>query len=97
MKYVISSFALSLSLGLFASPIRIFYEVDSTRAGWVKEILIQNYKIPEDLIVLKNIAKCRGIEAKGKLDLCINDNGDLSVVSVDQRFISESLKIFYTP
>jgi hypothetical protein len=62
-----------------------------------KDILIQNYKIPEELIAIKSIEKCEELRSEGKLDLCLKDNGDLYLVSVDHEFINESLKVFRAP
>ena len=98
MKFVINFFALAgLSTHALAIPIHVFYEEEPTRAQMVKDIFTQSYQIPEDLIVLKEVKKCTDLEVKGKLDLCLNNNGDLLVVSVDRGFISESLKIFQAP
>ncbi len=98
MKFVISLLALGLaSTTVMAAPIKIFYVLDSNRAEWVKEIFTSTYQIPEDLIDMKQVGSCDVLSEKGKLDLCLNDNGDLLVVSVDSGFISESLKIFRTP
>ena len=98
MKFGISFLMMLLTMkSVSASPIKIFYEQDITRAETVKEIFTSTYQIPEDLIALKEVASCSEIKGKGKLDLCLNDNGDLLVVSVDSAFISESLKIFRAP
>lgn len=98
MKYSISLFMGALiSFNVSASPIKIFFEDSSTRAGWVKDIFVETYKIPEDLITIKKVSKCKDLTEKGKLDLCLNNNGDLLIVSVDSSFVSESLTIFRAP
>jgi DNA/RNA endonuclease YhcR with UshA esterase domain len=98
MKFVIKFFTLAcLSTHALAGPIQVFYEDEPSRAQMVKDIFTQSYQIPEDLIVLMEVKKCTDLMAKGKLDLCLNNNGDLLVVSVDRGFISESLKIFQAP
>lgn len=98
MKFVISILALMVvSTNVSASPIKIFYEQDIARAEIVKDIFTTTYQIPEDLIALKQVPSCAGLRERGRLDLCLNDNGDLLVVSVDSGFISESLKIFRAP
>lgn len=98
MKFGISFLVVLLTISsASASPIKIFYENDIERAEIVKGIFTSNYQIPEELIDLKEVSSCAGLKQKGKLDLCLNDNGDLLVVSVDSGFISESLKIFRAP
>ena len=94
MRFVISLF---LSLSAYAAPIKVFHESNSERADIVRNIFVNKYKIPEELIENKQITRCEELRELGKLDLCLKNNGDLLVVSVDQRFVSESLKIFYAP
>ncbi len=95
MKFVTSLFF--LSLGVHASPIRIYHESEEGRARIVREIFLQQYFIPEDLIAMENVNDCGDLKGQGKLDLCLKNNGDLLVVSVDRGFIYESLKIFQAP
>lgn len=94
MKYVISLF---LSLSLHASPIYLFHEDNLVDAQIYKEIMIRDYYIPEELISLMKSQNCEDQKSAGKLDLCLKNNGDLYVVSVDRGFINESLKIFQAP
>lgn len=96
MKFV-TSLGLLLTLPVLASPIRIFHEKENDRARVVREIFLQQYLIPEELIAMKEVADCEGLKGQGKLDLCLKNNGDLLVVSVDRGFIHESLKIFQAP
>lgn len=96
MKFVIS-LVLLLSLDAYASPIRIFHESEENRAQIVREIFEQQYLIPEELIATKVVPNCEDLKGQGKLDLCLKNNGDLIVVSVDRGFIHESLKIFQAP
>ncbi len=96
MKFVTSLIFL-FSLPSFASPIRIFHEKEEGRARIVREIFQQQYFIPEDLIAVQEVPKCEELKGRGKLDLCLKNNGDLLVVSVDKGFIHESLKIFQAP
>ena len=102
MKFIINLIAPAIVLILAmetceAAPIQIFYEHDSLNAQEVKTIFTAKYHIPEDLIALRPVGKCDGLNVRGKLDVCLNNNGDLIVVSVDRGFISESLKIFQAP
>jgi len=94
MKYAIS---LCFCLSVHASPIQLFHESEPDRAEIVKQIFIGDYKIPEDLIAIKEIRACDELRGRGKLDLCLKNNGDLLVVSVDRSFVNESLKIFRAP
>ena len=102
MRFATNFFAVAVVMifataNAIAAPIQIFYEIDPMNAQTVKEIFIDGYQIPEDLIALIAVSKCDALNEKGKLDLCLNNNGDLLVVSVDRGFISESLKIFQAP
>jgi hypothetical protein len=96
MKFVTSLIFL-FTLPAFASPIRIFHEKEIERAEIVKGIFLQQYAIPEDLIAMTEVSDCGDLKGRGKLDLCLKNNGDLLVVSVDRGFIHESLKIFQAP
>ena len=94
MKFFISFF---FCTSLQASPIKIFHEDAPNNASAVKSIFMTSYQIPEDLIEMKSIQDCELLKERGKLDLCLKNNGDLLVVSVDKRFVSESLRIFQAP
>lgn len=94
MKFVISFLFFASA---YASPIQVYFESDSTQAKMLKDILITDYQIPEELITMKKIKECEGIKTSGKLELCLKNNGDLLVVSVDRHFINESLKVFQAP
>lgn len=97
MKFVISVVLMILSAETGANPIHIYYENKPSRALLVKNIFTETYHIPESLIAMREVKKCDQLNGGGKIDLCLNNNGDLLVVSVDRRFISESLKIFHAP
>lgn len=94
MKYVISFL---FTISAYGSPIQVFYEDESYRAQVVKDIFIGSYQIPEELIAMKEVQNCDDLMKRGKLDLCLKNNGDLIVVSVDKSFVNESLKIFHAP
>jgi hypothetical protein len=94
MKFVISMFMVST---VWAAPINLYDEGNSTHARIYKEVLKKDYKIPDELIEVDRINNCEHLKAVGKLDLCLKNNGDLKVVSVDERFVKESLRIFRTP
>lgn len=94
MKFAISFL---LTLNVYASPIHLFYEGNNEEALMYKEILIKDYLIPEDLIMVRGTRECEKIKPAGKLDLCLKNNGDLYMVSVDREFINESLKVFRAP
>lgn len=96
MKFV-TSIMLMTAIPALATPIRIYHESESDRAQVVREIFLQQYLIPEDLIATLEVSECERLKGQGKLDLCLKNNGDLLVVSVDRGFIHESLKIFQAP
>ncbi|MFL5784872.1 MAG: hypothetical protein ACJ76H_09705 [Bacteriovoracaceae bacterium] len=96
MKFAISFLCL-LTFAAEASPIRIFHEKKEEHAQVVREIFLQQYSIPEELIAMTEVQNCEELKGRGKLDLCLKNNGDLLVVSVDRGFINESLKIFQAP
>jgi hypothetical protein len=95
MKYVIS-LMLCWSGLVLARPIRIFYEGEIQLAQKLSDELAQVYLIPRELMSVKWARECGDLPRNGKLDLCIKNNGDLEVVSVDQFFI-ESIRIFRAP
>lgn len=95
MKFVISLMLFCQSTS--ASPIQLLFEETSTDADIYKEIMMNDYRIPEDLIELRKIVDCEKVKASGKLDLCFKKNGDLFMVSVNRDFINESLKVFLAP
>lgn len=94
MKFVIS---LLVSLNVYASPIHLFHEGDYQDAAIYRDILINEYLVPDDLIVIRKSERCELMRPAGKLDLCLKNNGDLYMVSVDREFINESLKVFRAP
>ena len=94
MKYIISFF---ISFNTWSAPIQIFHENVLDRAHIVQNIFIQRYQIPQELMEKKETENCEGLQSRGNLDLCLKKNGDLLVVSVNRRFVTESLKIFYAP
>jgi hypothetical protein len=94
MKYIISFF---ITLNCYSAPIRIFHEQHHEFAHAIKTIMVRDYLIPEELIEMKSIEDCTKLNRKGKLDLCLKNNGDLKLVSVDREFVNDSLKIFRAP
>jgi hypothetical protein len=80
-----------------ASPIHLYHETNLVEAEMLRTILMSDYQIPEELILIRETRDCDGIREKGKLDLCLKNNGDLVVVSVDKEFVNESLKVFRAP
>ena len=94
MKFIISFL---VTTSVWAAPIQLFHESNHESANTVKQIFIGDYQIPEDLIAIKEIENCGSLVKRGKLDLCLKNNGDLYLVSVDRDFINESLKVFQAP
>lgn len=94
MKFVISLF---FTTSIFANPIHLYHEGNSIEANMFKDILMTDYSIPEELITFRMTRDCEALRSVGKLDLCLKNNGDLLMVSVDREFINESLKVFQAP
>jgi hypothetical protein len=96
MKLFISLLLVSLNAG--AVPIRLFHERNQAKEViHIKNVLTRQYQVPEELIVIRKTDECSSLRKGGRFDLCLNNNGDLLIVSVDRRFIEESLKIFQAP
>jgi len=91
MKFIISFL---ISSSVLASPIMIFHESNEREAMLYKGILNQSYFIPEELMTVETVKTCSEAKGLGKLDLCIKNNGDLLMVSVDTNFVNESIKVF---
>jgi len=94
MKFIISFFWCSIAM---SAPINVYFEGKRDHADLITKTLTQEYKIPEELIEMKRIGNCEDITGLGPLELCLKNNGDLLVVSVDHSFINDSLKIFRAP
>lgn len=94
MKFIIS---LVFPVAVMGGPINIFHESIQSDAIIYKTILEKDYSIPSELISLKVIKNCGILKKHGKLDLCLKNNGDLLLVSVDREFVSDSLKVFQSP
>jgi hypothetical protein len=95
MKFVISF--LFVSLKLSAAPINILHVKNLKEAEIYRQILVEDYRIPEELILITATQDCDQVKESGHLDLCLKNNGDLRLVSVDREFINESLKVFQSP
>lgn len=95
MKFAISF--LFLIGHVTASPIDLSHEAQQEGIKALKVILIKTYKIPENLIGVRDVRSCESVQPNGEMSLCLKKNGDLITVSVNPRFIQESLKIFQAP
>ncbi len=93
MKYTISFWFL-FSIHLRADPIYFSHEGNEDEAKIYKQLMMEKYGIPGEMISVKTTKNCEEVNRKGKLDLCLKKNGDLYWVSVDHHFVNESLKIF---
>lgn len=91
MKFFISSL---ICLNCWASPINIFHEDSIKEANALKVILTSDYSVPDELIGVNKIDICEKAKPIGQLDMCLKNNGDLYLVSVNREFIDESLKVF---
>ncbi len=94
MKFIMS---LLISFSAHSAPIFLYYEKNVFYASQIKTTLIEEYKIPDYLIKTQHIEKCSKIRHRSKLDLCFTSDGDLKLVSVDRKFIDESLNFFRIP
>lgn len=90
-KFIIS---VLISTPLFAAEINLFHENNEYGIEEIKETLQSRYFIPNELIEKIEVQNCERVRQTGKLDLCLKNNGDLVLVSVDRRFVNESLKAF---
>ena len=80
------------------TPVQIYFEAgQKLEAVIYRDLLIQDYLVPENLITLTEVYGCEEKKARTEFELCIKSNGDLKVVSVDRKFIQESLSIFKAP
>lgn len=99
MKLGISLFLLlSASMLRAMTPVQIYFEAGQRLEAIIyRDLLIQDHAVPEELITLNEVMECETMSAKTEFELCIKSNGDLKVVSVDKKFIQESLSIFKAP
>ena len=80
------------------TPVHIYFEAGQSLDAMIyRDLLIKDHAIPEDLISMSEVAECERKKARTEFELCIKSNGDLKVVSVDKKFIQESLSIFKAP
>lgn len=87
-----------LSAKIWATPIQIHFERgQKIEASIYQDLLIRDYKIPEELISLNLVTNCDDRKRRTELELCIKNNGDLRLVSVDKNFIRDSLSVFIAP
>lgn len=99
MKLGISIFLLLGTPILSAmTPVQIYFESGQRLEAIIyRDLLIQDHSVPEELMTLTEVMECETMSAKTEFELCIKSNGDLKVVSVDKKFIQESLSIFKAP
>ena len=95
MKFIINIFLLFFSLKSFAL-IRIEYTQDKQHnANLVKNILMEKYLVPEGLIDLKPVNTCLDhTNLDLILDTCINEKGELLILSYNEVMLKKSFKIF---
>jgi hypothetical protein len=94
MKFFISMF---ICTSVLASPIVIFHESNEEDALIYRDLLKRNYYVPDELMTIQIVRSCEKAKGLGKLDLCLKNNGDLLLVSVDVKFVNESIKVFKAP
>lgn len=80
------------------SPIQIHFEKGQKMEAIIyKELMVRDYSIPEEIISVNLVVSCEGRKKQAELEICIKNNGDLELVSVDKNFIRESLSVFKAP
>jgi hypothetical protein len=89
------SLVFSINICFGSSLVLVQYESESTDAEYYKSVLMNEYNIPEEFIVLYMIdKKCEEAVKKSRLQFCISSSGNLIIVSADERFINETLRTF---
>lgn len=89
------SLLLLLCAKSWGTPIQIYFEKgQKIEASIYQDLLIKDYQIPEELISLTLVVDCDVRKKRAELELCIKNNGDLKLVSVDKNFIRDSLSVF---
>lgn len=95
MKLLISLcliFSLSAQAGVIVMSYAAGHELEAQRLVGVME---SEHHIPGDFIELVASAEpCRETRSQVSWHLCINENGDLYEVAVDETFLQETLKVF---
>lgn len=90
MKLLISLFWVSLCYGHFT--------IDTTsleRAKIVEKILTATYQIPVELIRIRKVEACSDNTIQNAIaHLCINEKGELILLSFNKDMIENSLSIF---
>ncbi len=77
-----------------AAPIQIYHEGNSSIANEIYKELTNTYSIPEELIEISKTSECKSLKTQFKLELCLNKNGELVVLSADKDFLNRTLKVF---
>jgi hypothetical protein len=95
MKLFFSTFVLVLGLNVQAKSIRIFYHHNTDEAVYVKNLFLQKYKIPEKLVTLEYQENaCEILDKNQVLDICIDDLGEMKVLTYNKEIIRKSFAIF---
>ena len=85
-----------MSFSVNASRIQVYYPTGKTRSAEViKDIFVQKYNIPEQLISLKEVKKCKQLDGR-YLEICIELDTDFKVIpNKNMELIKSSFSIFY--
>lgn len=97
MKLLFSLFFLFLYCPPSFGLIRINYHPKSeAQANIVRNIFIQKYSIPKELIqnIQRNYGRDEIEDQNLVLDLFLNKKGELNILSINNMMLKESFKIF---
>lgn len=98
MKLLCKLFILNLlvhSASGFSREIVLIENLSSQEEGEVvKNILIKKYKIPQELITLKQNETTCSKNSESILHLCIDENGELKVARMNKYVVRNALGVF---
>jgi hypothetical protein len=79
----------------FSREIVLIENLSSIEEGEVvKNILVQKYKIPQELITLKQNESACSKNTESIMHLCIDENGELKVARMNKYVVRNALGVF---
>lgn len=93
MKLLISFLLFIITNSSFAT-----FQIDSVDTGFaeiIKKLLVTEYSIPENLILIRKVQDC-GHQGREQTiaHMCINEKGELKLLSFKKDMINHSLEVF---